>query len=75
MRLIRAGSVPAEVCQTLRLRPESVKALELECRNVPDDFLARLERLLSANEKLRRLVAGLGAPPRMSEADVLRNAR
>ena len=60
IRLIRAGTDLEQVCETLRLQPASVEALERGCRNVPDDFLARLEQALSMNEKLRRLVAGLG---------------
>ena len=59
VRMIR-GSPPDQVCKTLRLQPDSVKAWETACRNVPDDILARLEHVLGDNEKLRRLVAGLG---------------
>ena len=62
VRMIRAGSASDQVCRALRLRLDSVRSLELSCRNVPDDILARLEQALSANEKLRRLVAGLGHP-------------
>ena len=61
VRMIRAGSTPDQVCKTLRLKPDSVKAWETACRDVPDDILARLEHVLSDNEKLRRLVAGLGS--------------
>jgi hypothetical protein len=60
VRMIRAGSEPDQVCKALHLQPDSVKAWESACRNVPDDILARLEHVLSDNEKLRRLVAGLG---------------
>ena len=66
IRLIRAGTDPEQVCETLRLRRASVEALERGYRNVPDDFLARLERALTINEKLRRLVAGLGNARRRS---------
>jgi hypothetical protein len=60
VRMIRAGSTPDQVCKALHLAPDSVKSWESACRNVPDDILARLEHVLSDNEKLRRLVAGLG---------------
>jgi len=60
VRMIREGSPPDQVCKTLRLQPDSVKAWESACQNVPDDILARLEHVLGDNEKLRRLVAGLG---------------
>jgi len=60
VRMIRAGSAPDQVCKELHVQPNSVKAWETACRNVPDDILARLEHVLSDNEKLRRLVAGLG---------------
>jgi len=60
VRMIRAGSAPDQVCRELRVQPDSVKAWETACRNVPDDILARLEHVLGDNEKLRRLVAGLG---------------
>ncbi|HET7062789.1 MAG TPA: hypothetical protein VFI49_00845 [Rudaea sp.] len=60
VRMIRAGSAPDLVCKALHVQPDSVKAWENACRNVPDDILARLEHVLSDNEKLRRLVAGLG---------------
>jgi len=60
VRMIRAGSAPDQVCKALQLEPDSVMAWESACRNVPDDILARLEHVLSDNEKLRRLVAGLG---------------
>jgi uroporphyrinogen-III synthase len=60
LRLIRAGSATDRVCRALGLRPDSIRSLEIACRNVPDDILARLEQALTANEKLRRLVAGLG---------------
>ena len=62
VRMIRAGSTPDQVCKALRLQPDSVRAWETAWRNVPDDILARLEHVLSDNEKLRRLVAGLGNP-------------
>jgi len=62
VRMIRAGSESDQVCRALRLPLDSVRSLEVSCRNVPDDILARLEQALSANEKLRRLVAGLGQP-------------
>ncbi|HXR63339.1 MAG TPA: hypothetical protein VN720_07345 [Rudaea sp.] len=62
VRMIRAGSASEQVCRALRLPLDSVRSLEASCRNVPDDILARLEQALSANEKLRRLVAGLGQP-------------
>ena len=62
VRMIRAGSASDQVCRALRLPPGSVRSVEIACRNVPDDILARLEQALSANEKLRRLVAGLGHP-------------
>ncbi len=62
VRMIRAGSASDQVCRALRLPLDSVRNLEVSCRNVPDDILARLEQALSANEKLRRLVAGLGQP-------------
>jgi hypothetical protein len=62
VRLIRAGSPSDQVCRALRLPLDRVRTLESACRDVPDDFLARLEQALSANEKLRRLVAGLGHP-------------
>lgn len=62
VRLIRAGSPSDQVCRSLRLPLDSVRSLEVACRSVPDDILARLEEALSANEKLRRLVAGLGVP-------------
>ena len=62
VRLIRAGSASDQVCSALQLPLDSVRSLEMACRNVPDDILARLEEALSANEKLRRLVAGLGVP-------------
>ncbi|HSC11224.1 MAG TPA: hypothetical protein VLC97_09645 [Rhodanobacteraceae bacterium] len=60
VRLIRSGSAPEQVCKALHLQPDSIKEWESACRNVPDDILARLEHVLSDNEKLRRLVAGLG---------------
>ena len=60
VRMIRAGATPDQVCKTLHLQLDSVKAWESACRDVPDDILARLEHVLSDNEKLRRLVAGLG---------------
>ena len=60
VRMIRAGSTPDQVCKALRLQPDSIRAWESACENVPDDILARLEHVLSDNEKLRRLVAGLG---------------
>lgn len=60
VRLIRAGSASDEVCRTLQLSPEIIRHLENVCQNVPDEILARLEQALSANEKLRRLIAGLG---------------
>ena len=60
VRMIRAGSEPDQVCKALHLAPDNVKAWESACRNVPDEILARLEHVLSDNEKLRRLVAGLG---------------
>jgi len=62
VRMIRAGSTPDQVCKALRLQPDSIRAWESACQNVPDDILARLEHVLSDNEKLRRLVAGLGKP-------------
>jgi hypothetical protein len=62
VRLIRAGSPVEQVCKTLRLPVASVRSLETACRDVPDDILERLERALSDNEKLRRLVAGLVGP-------------
>ena len=62
VRQLRAGSALDTVCKAMRLQPEGVKDLEVEYRNVPDDILARLEQALSANEKLRRLVASLGNP-------------
>ena len=62
VRLIRAGSASDQVCRALRLPLDRVRTLEIAYRNVPDDILARLEQALSANEKLRRLVAGLGHP-------------
>ncbi len=62
VRLIRAGSASDQVCRALQLRLDSVHSLEIACRNVPDDILARLEQALSVNEKLRRLIAGLGHP-------------
>lgn len=58
--MLRAGSSSDQVCRSLRLPLEGVRSLEIVCRNVPDDILARLEQALSDNEKLRRLVAGLG---------------
>ena len=62
VRMIRAGSTPDQVCKALRLQLDNIKALETAYRSVPDDLLARLEHALSDNEKLRRLVAGLGNP-------------
>jgi hypothetical protein len=62
VRMIRAGSESDQVCRAMRLPIASVRSLEIAYRNVPDDILARLEQALSANEKLRRLVAGLGHP-------------
>ena len=47
------------MCKALRLPLDSVRAVETVCRDVPDDILMRLERALSDNEKLRRLIAGL----------------
>ena len=64
---LRAGSALDEVCKALHLQPDGVKSLEAKYRNVPDDILARLEHALSANEKLRRLVAGLGNPVRADD--------
>lgn len=73
VRLIRAGSAPDLVCRALQLPLDSVRRLELAYRNVPDEILARLEQALSANEKLRRLVAGLGQPAmEMAGAESLR---
>ena len=70
VRLIRAGSASDEVCEALQLRLDSVRSLEIAYRNVPDEILARLEQALSANEKLRRLIAGLGNPTsRITETD------
>jgi hypothetical protein len=60
VRMIRAGSTPDQVCKALHLQPDSIETWASACRNVPDDILARLEHVLSENEKLRRLVAGLG---------------
>jgi hypothetical protein len=60
VRMIRAGSAPDQVCKALHLALDNVEAWESACRNVPDEILARLEHVLSDNEKLRRLVAGLG---------------
>jgi hypothetical protein len=60
VRLLRSGSTSDQVCRSLRLPLESLRSLEIACQNVPDDILARLEQALSENEKLRRLVAGLG---------------
>jgi len=62
VRLIRAGSGADQVCKALRLPLDSVRAVEAVCRDVPDDILVRLERALSDNEKLRRLIAGLVSP-------------
>lgn len=59
LRLIRAGSASDEVCRSLRLSVLELSRLEIACQGVPDGILARLEQLLSDNEKLRRLVAGL----------------
>ena len=59
--MIRAGSTLDQVCKALHLQPDGIEAWESACRNVPDDILARLEHVLSDNEKLRRLVAGLGS--------------
>jgi hypothetical protein len=60
VRMIRAGSTPDQVGKALRLQPDNIRNLEAAYRNVPDELLARLEQVLSDNEKLRRLVAGLG---------------
>ena len=60
VQMIRAGSASDQVCRTLRLRPDSVRTLEIAWKNVPNDVLARLEQTLNANEKLRRLIASLG---------------
>ncbi len=59
VRLLRAGSTADEAGRALRLAPESVRRSEDVFRDVPDDILALLEQLLSDNEKLRRLIAGL----------------
>jgi hypothetical protein len=56
VRMIRAGSAADQVCKALRLPLDSVRAVETVCRDVPDDILARLERALSDNEKLRRRI-------------------
>ena len=60
IRLIRAGSEPREICTSLQLQRSTVRHLEAVCENVPDDILMQFEQALSANEKLRRLIAGLG---------------
>lgn len=60
VRLIRAGSASDQVCRTLMLSRERVRSVESACRDVPDEFLARLEQALTANARLRRLIAGLG---------------
>ena len=60
VRLIRAGSASDQVCRALMLSRERVRSLESDCRDVPDEFLARLEQALAANVRLRRLIAGLG---------------
>lgn len=60
VRLIRAGSATDQVCRDLRLLPDRIRNLEIACRNVPDHILAQLEQTLTANLKLRRLIAGLG---------------
>jgi len=68
VRMLRAGSTPDQVGEALRLQPDKVRAWESACRNLPDDVLARLEHVVGDNEKLRRLIAGLGhAAQRRSE--------
>jgi len=67
VRQLRAGTALDAVCKAMRLHPAGIKDLEVEYRNVPDDILARLEQALSANEKLRRLVASLGNPVRADD--------
>ena len=62
-RLLRAGSTADEAGRTLRLAPDSVRRAHDAFRDVPDDVLALLERVLSDNEKLRRLIAGLQPLP------------
>ena len=59
VRLIRAGSPPDQVCRALMLSHQRVRSVESACRDVPDEFLARLERALAANVRLRQLIAGL----------------
>ena len=39
VRMIRAGSTPDQVCKALRLQPDSIRAWESACQNVPDDIL------------------------------------
>lgn len=62
-RLLRAGSSAAEASRALRLAPDSVRRAQDAFRDVPDDVLALLERVLGDNEKLRRLIAGLQTLP------------
>jgi len=68
VRMIRAGSAADQVCKAMRLPLDSVRAVETVCRDVPDDILARLERALSDNDKLRRLIAGLVSPMRADDS-------
>ena len=60
VRMIRAGSTPDQVGKALCLQPDDIRDLEAAYRSVPDELLARFEQVLGDNEKLRRLVAGLG---------------
>lgn len=62
-RLLRAGSSADEASRALRLAPDSVRRAHEAFRDVPDDVLAQLERVLGENEKLRRLIAGLRTLP------------
>jgi len=60
LRLIRAGLPFDQVCQSLQLSLVGIRSLQSAFQSVPDDLLVRLEQTLVDNEKLRRLVAGLG---------------
>ena len=62
VRQIRAGSKIGRVCKTFQTNKESIEILATVFRHVPDDILAQVDRALSDNEKLRRLIAGLGLP-------------
>jgi hypothetical protein len=62
VRSIRSGAPKGNVCDAFRISSGALEDLENIYRSVPDNTLARMERVLRDDEKLRNLMTRLVRP-------------